>query len=515
MKPSERNDRLDGLAGQIPWGFLILALIALLLAMSGCTVGPDYRAPQAAVPARFGAATQPTTQASTQPAAPVDLSRWWTTFGDPQLDGLIDRAVANNLDLKIAEARLREARAQRGVAASGQFPVVNASGRYQRSRSSENAFSFEGAPTGGAGGGGGGTGNTFGAFQQPGDTTDLWQAGFDASWEIDVFGGVRRDVEAAEADIGAQVENRRDTLVTLLAEVARNYLELRGFQQQIEIARRNVQIQREAVEVAESKARLVGGSELDVARAQAQVASTMSTIPTLETLRDQAAHRLGVLLGLEPRALVAELSAVKAIAKGPPIVPPGLPSELLRRRPDVRRAERELAAATARVGVATADLYPRFSITAALGLQSEQFRHLGDWRSRFWNLAPGVSWNLFDAGRIRANIRVSTEQERQSLYRYEASVLTALEEVENALTAYAKEQARRQLLRDAVDRNRRAVELANTLYQGGARDFLNVIDAQRALAASEDALVQSDRLIATDLVALYKALGGGWEAAPR
>jgi NodT family efflux transporter outer membrane factor (OMF) lipoprotein len=241
----------------------------------------------------------------------------------------------------------------------------------------------------------------------------------------------------------------------------------------------------------------------------------MSTIPTLETLRDQAAHRLGVLLGLEPRALVAELSAVRPIAKGPPSVPAGLPSELLRRRPDVRRAERQLAAATARVGVATADLYPRFSITAALGLQSEQFRHLGDWRSRFWNLAPGVSWNLFDAGRIRANIRVQTERERESLYQYEASVLTALEDVENALTAYAKEQARRQLLQDAVDRNRRAVELANTLYQGGARDFLNVIDAQRALAASEDALVQSERLIATDLVALYKALGGGWEAAGR
>jgi NodT family efflux transporter outer membrane factor (OMF) lipoprotein len=459
------------------------------------------------VPDHFGATTRPVTEH-------VDFAHWWTTFNDPLLNSLIDRAAAGNLDLKIAQARIREARAQRGIVSAAYYPSVDANASYRRSRTSENAFNFNGpgAPDSAGGSTGGSPTNTFGAFTPPGATTDLFQTGFDASWEIDVFGGVRRDVQAADADIAAQIETRRDTLISLFAEVARNYLELRGFQQQIEIAERNVKIQQDAAEVAQSKARLAGGSELDVARAQAQVASTKAEIPTLQTLRDQAAHRLGVLLGREPRALIAELQQVQPISQGPPAIPPGLPSELLRRRPDIRRAERELAAASARIGVATADLYPKFSITAALGLQSEQFSHLADWRSRFWNIAPGVSWNLFDAGRIRANIHVQDEREAQALYRYQQNILTAFEDVENALTAHAKEQSRRELLQESVDRNRRAVELANTLYQGGARDFLNVIDAQRALALAEDQLVQSDRLIGTDLVALYKALGGGWES---
>jgi NodT family efflux transporter outer membrane factor (OMF) lipoprotein len=479
------------------------SILIFFLLLSGCTVGPNYQPPVVPVPDHFGATTRPVTEN-------VDFARWWTTFNDPLLNSLIDRAAAGNLDLKIAQARIREARAQRGIVSAGSYPSVDSNASYRRSRTSENAFSFNGA--GAPDSAGGSVGNTFGAFTPPGATTDLFQTGFDASWEIDVFGGVRRDVQAADADIAAQIEGRRDTLISLFAEVARNYLELRGFQQQIEIAVRNVKIQQDAADVAKSKARLAGGSELDVARAEAQVASTKAEIPALQTLRDQAAHRLGVLLGREPRSLITELQQVQPISQGPPAIPPGLPSELLRRRPDIRRAERELAAASARIGVATADLYPKFSITAALGLQSEQFSHLADWRSRFWNIAPGVSWNLFDAGRIRANIQVQDERERQALYRYQQNILTALEDVENALTAHAKEQSRRELLQESVDRSRRAVELANTLYQGGARDFLNVIDAQRALALAEDQLVQSDRLIGTDLVALYKALGGGWEA---
>jgi NodT family efflux transporter outer membrane factor (OMF) lipoprotein len=482
-------------------------LVLVVALLTGCTVGPNYRAPAVPLPDHFGATTRPVTQH-------VDFAQWWTTFNDPMLNSLIDRAAAGNLDLKVAAARVREARAQRGVVNAGYYPAVDTNASYRRSRTSENAFAFNGTGEPGSGGGssGGATGNTFGAFTPPGATTDLFQTGFDASWEIDVFGGVHREIEATEADISAQVENQRDNLISLFAEVARNYLELRGFQQQIEIAGRNVKIQQEAADVAHSKARLAGGSDLDLARAQAQVATTSAQIPALETQRDQAAHRLAVLVGLEPRALLAELGPPQPIPQGPPEVPAGLPSELLRRRPDIRRAERQLAAASARIGVATADLYPKFSITAALGLQSEQFSHLADWRSRFWNVAPGVSWNLFDAGRIRANIQVQNQREQQALYTYQQNILTALEDVENALTAYSREQARRRLLQESVDRSRRAVELANTLYQGGARDFLNVIDAQRALALAEDQLVQSDRLIGTDLVALYKALGGGWDS---
>jgi outer membrane protein, multidrug efflux system len=472
----------------------------------GCTVGPNYLTPTMPLPDHFGATTRPVTEH-------VDFAHWWTTFNDPMLNSLIDRAAADNLDLKVAAARIREARAQRAVVNAGYYPTVDTNASYRRSRTSENAFAFNGSgEPAGSTGASSVTGNTFGSFTPPGATTDLFQTGFDASWEIDVFGGVRRDVEAANADLSAQIENQRDTLVSLFAEVARNYLELRGFQQQIEIAARNVKIQQDAADVAQSKARLAGGSELDVARAQAQVATTSSQIPALETQRDQAAHRLAVLVGREPRALIAELGPAHPIPQGPPEVPPGLPSDLLRRRPDIRRAERELAATSARIGVATADLYPKFSITAAMGMQSEQFSHLADWRSRFWNIAPGVSWNLFDAGRIRSNISVQNQREQQALFRYQQNILTALEDVENALTAYAREQARRQLLQQSVERSRRAVELANTLYQGGARDFLNVIDAQRALALAEDQLVQSDRLIGTDLVALYKALGGGWQS---
>jgi NodT family efflux transporter outer membrane factor (OMF) lipoprotein len=454
------------------------------------------------VPASFAS----TATAATQPSA--DLARWWTTFDDPALDALVERAVAANLDLRLATARLREARALRGVTGADLFPDVNVAGSYTRSRSSENAFDFEGA------GGGGGQSPGFGNFALPGEERDLYQAGFDANWEVDVFGGVRRSIEAADADIAAANEGRRDALVTLLAEVARNYVEVRGFQRRLGIARANLKTQQDTLELtnARFKAQLI--SELDVTRADAQVATTASQIPSLEAQRNQAAHRLAVLLGQEPGALLDELFAPTspAIPSGPPEVPPGLPSDLLRRRPDIRRAERELAAATARVGVATADLFPRFSLTGSLGLQSEEFDDLASMDSRFFSIGPSASWPVFDAGRIRSNIEVQNARQEQALVRYEQSVLTALEDVENALVGYGKERQRRASLQRAVDANRRSVEMATQLYDRGLTDFLDVLDAQRALFLSEDALVQSDRTISTNLVALYKALGGGWEA---
>jgi NodT family efflux transporter outer membrane factor (OMF) lipoprotein len=220
---------------------------------------------------------------------------------------------------------------------------------------------------------------------------------------------------------------------------------------------------------------------------------------------------LGILLGLPPSAIMGEFVEVRAIPGGPPEVPAGLPSELLRRRADIRRAEQELRAATARVGVAVADLYPKFALTGAFGFQSEKPRNLFDWSSRFWDIAPQFTWPIFDAGRIRANIDVQDARQEQAVILYQQSILNALRDVEDALIAYSKEQARRAELVQAVENSRRSVELANTLYQGGARDFLNVIDAQRSLLLAEDALVQSERATATNLVALYKALGGGWE----
>ncbi len=488
----------------------------ILLLVTGCTVGPDYRRPEMDLPGGFGAWAAQAKTGTTQPATQaVDFARWWTVFHDPQLNALIDRAMAGNLDLQSAAARVREARGQRGISASSLFPTVNTDASYRRSQTSENAFNFggsQGASSGNAGGSGGLSSGSSGAgFAAPGSTTDLYQAGFDASWEIDLFGGVRRAVEAADAEVASQIENQRDVLVSLIAEVARNYLEVRGFQSQIEIAHRNVKIQTDAVEVARSKARLAGGSDLEVARSEALVAQTRSQIPFLEQQRDASIHRLATLQGLPPRSLYDILTAAKPIPQGPPSIPPGLPAELLRRRPDIRRAERELAAATARIGEATADLYPRFSLTGAIGLQSQTMKHFADWQSHFWNIGPSMSWPIFDAGKIRSNITVQDERTKQADLNYRKTVLSALEEVENALTAYSKEQSRRDLLAVAVERNRRSVELANTLYQNGARDFLNVIDAQRALLSTEDLLAQSDRLVATNLVGLYKALGGGWD----
>jgi outer membrane protein, multidrug efflux system len=488
----------------------VLGVVALLI--SGCTVGPNYAPPKTAMPqtwgelpAEHGPTSLPTSGATSGGAAlssvptsdppGTSLADWWTTFQDPALDSLVERAVNANLDLRAAQARVREARAQRGVASAELFPRVDAFGSYSRSRTSENSF-------GGPGG-------------APGSESDLYQAGFDASWEIDVFGGVRRNVEAADADIAASIEDRRDVLITLLAEVAQNYVELRGFQRQVAIARANLQTQNETLNLTRTRFAAGLSSDLDVARAEAQVQTTESQIPTLESAARQSIHLLSVLLALEPTALLEELLTETPIPSAPPEVPIGLPSDLLRRRPDVRRAERQLAAATARIGVATADLFPRFSLTGSLGLESSHFSSLGDYSSRFWSIGPSVSWPVLDFGRIRSNVDVQNAREEQAFANYEQTVLTSLREVEDALVAFLNEQARRQTLVGAVNSNRRAVNLATQLYQQGLSDFLSVLQAQRDLFVSEDSLVQSDRAVTTGLVSLYKALGGGWEIEAR
>jgi len=336
-------------------------------------------------------------------------------------------------------------------------------------------------------------------------------AGFDAAWELDLFGGLRRGVEAAAADLAASVEGQRATLVSLAAEVALDYLTLRGYQQQIAIARENLVAQERSADYA--RRRFQGGfsSKLDVANAEAAVALTRSQIPPLEAAVRQTIYALSVLLAREPAALLPELSTAAPQPLTPPEVPVGLPASLLRRRPDVRQAEAQLHAATARIGVATADLFPKISLTGTLGTSGGTPGALVKWDNRFYSVGPTVSWSLFAAGRIRANIRVQTELERQALLAYEAAVLAALNDVESALVAYVKEQQHRQALAEAVAHNQAAVQLATQLYTAGQTDFLNVLTAQRSLYAAQDALVQSVRSVATDLVAIYKALGGGWE----
>jgi NodT family efflux transporter outer membrane factor (OMF) lipoprotein len=477
-----------------PWAALCgIAVWALLAA--GCTVGPDYRRPDTALPSAWSEGHYDGLE-----TGPADLTRWWEEFSDAALTRLVQRAAGSSLDLRAAEARIREARALRRVAESGAWPALEVSGSYSRSRTSENAIAPSSQVSGGS---------PF--FSGSNNGQDLFRSGFDANWEIDVFGGVRRSVEAADAIVEATIEDRRDVLVTLFGDVARNYIDLRGVQRRLAVARDNLKAQQDSLDIARVRFQAGLANDLQVAQAEAQVNATAAEIPILAALSKQAVHRLDVLLGVHPGALWMELSADAPIPALPPEAHVGMPSELLRRRPDIRRAERQLAAASAEVGVATADLYPKFSLSGIFGVTSIS---AGDWvsaPSRFWTIGPTVRWPLFDAGRIRANIEVRNARQEQALTAYEKAILLALEEVENALVNYATEQMRYRSLLNAVAANRRALALADELYRNGLVDFLNVLDSQRSLYGAEDDLTRSEATMATNLVALYKALGGGWE----
>lgn len=454
---------------------LAATLIIATVAAAGCNVGPSYKAPQTTLPPGFSAGAPGNLADNT-------LATWWTTFKDPMLTSLVERAYASNLDLRIAESRIRQARAQRGIAAAGGGPTLSTSGAYSRQKlgtaPSSNSFQF----------------------------------GFDAAWEIDIFGGVRRSVEAADANILSAVETRRDVLVTLAGEIAADYVTLRTTQQRIAIAKRNIDAQKHSADLTKQRFDAGLASKLDVVNAEALVASTQSQIPLLESSGRQTIYALSVLLDREPASLVEELSVEGAIPAGAPEVPVGVPSDLLRRRPDIRAAEASIHAATANIGVATADLYPKFTLNGTLSWQASS---LGNWfnaSSRLWSFGPSVSWSIFDSGRIRSNIELQNALTEQSLVTYRQIVLTALEDVENAMIASTKEAEHRKSLVEAAEANRKAVDLATKLYQDGQTDFLSVLDAERSLYASEDALIQSTGSMSTDLIALYKALGGGWQS---
>ena len=470
-------------------------VLAVLAVSCGCKVGPDYRPPHINLPTGFvEASTLPsTTQPTSGPAEVVDLQHWWESFHDPVLNRLIADGIDSNLDVQLAEARVLEARAILQGNVATLFPTVDSSASYSRSQFSKNAFS-----------------NLRGT-SVPGGRSDLYQAGFDAGWEVDLFGGTRRAIESAQANLQSQVEARRNAMITFLSELARNYMILRGLQQELAIVNSNVAGQKEFLELTRSKFQAGIATDLDVARQEAQVASTESAIPTIRTQIQQAIHRLGVLLGRNPEDLEAQLAPVGALPGGPPVVPPGLPSDLLRRRPDVQQAERQLAAATANIGVATADLFPKLSLTGSFGWQSQQLKSWFSSSSQMWSFGPNLAWRIFDAGQIRANINVQNARQHEALILYSQTVLQALSDVEDALVAYQKEQERRQTLQKSVEANQRSFALARQLNQAGVVDFLNVLTAEQNLFISQDQLSQSNQAVSTNLVALYKALGGGWE----
>ena len=464
---------------------LVLVVVAglAILIVSGCMVGPNYHPPQPTVPPEWIGVSKTTSgQLSIATVQPTELTQWWRQFKDPTLTALVEEALNTNLDLQLAKARLRQARATRGVAIGGLWPAVSGSSSYQRQH--------------------------LAGVMPDSLAQNLFQAGFDAVWELDVFGGLRRNVESASANVQVAIEGIRDVQVSLAAEVALNYIQLRGYQQEIVIAQNNLKAQQHTAEITHKRLNVGFASALDVANADANVATTESQIPVFETAAQQSIYALSVLLARPPADLLEKLSPTAKLPSVPAEVPVGLPSDMLRRRPDIREAEAQLHAATAQIGAAVADLFPKFSLTGSVNWQSNLLRTWWTEASRSFGFGPSVNWQIFQGGAIVSNIRVQKALRDQAFITYQKTVLAAFQDVENALIAFAKEQQHRKALNDAAVANRKAVDLSLRLYTEGQIDFLNVLDAQRSLYASEDALVQSERSIATDLIALYKALGG-------
>lgn len=458
-------------------------VIVVVAVFMGCAaVGPDYAPPDTPLPGAWHA--QLKNGLISEETDPEQLAQWWTVFNDTHLTRLIRRAAAENLDLKQAEARLREARARRLLTEADQYPALDVTGSATRSRSSENTGS--------------------------GATRTLYATGFDAGWEIDVFGGVRRSVEAAEADFMASREDLRNVMVSLAAEVALNYIELRTFQARLATAQMSINNLEEIYQLTQWRFNAGLTDELDVHRARSSLESTRSRIPSLRTSVEQAKNRLAVLIGAHPGELHKDLENIKPLAAVPLNVAVGIPADMLRQRPDVRRAEQELAAQTARIGVATADLYPKLSLNGSISFNALSSGDLLSSDSRSSSFGPRIAWRIFDAGAVRRNIEVQSAKQEQALVAYESTVLSALEETENVLVAYAEEQQRRNSLVEAVRSAQQALELAEFKYQAGLVDFIALLDAQRSLLSYQDELSISDGSVASNLVRLYKTLGGGW-----
>jgi NodT family efflux transporter outer membrane factor (OMF) lipoprotein len=481
----------------------------LPLLLAGCTVlGPNFTAPHWGGPGSWSAKRPGPAPISRTTEAPVNPN-WWTLFKDPELTSLEDRVAGENLDVAIAATRIAESRAQYDAAVAAGLPTINANASYTRQKSS-NVGVFANAPTAlGASGISGGTAGGLSSRQL--NSFDVFQGGFDASWEVDLWGRVKRSIESAGATTVAAEETRRGVLLTNLAEVARDYISLRGVQTELRIAQENVGISRDNLKLTQQRA--AGGvtTNLDVANAQAQLSTTLAQIPALEQQESQLINALSLLLGLPPNGLRAELSSPRAVPPVPPVVPVGLPSELARRRPDVREAEARLHAATADIGVAEAAFYPTFSLGGSVGLQSIQINKLFELNARQFAIGPGLSVPLFEGGRLKAALRLTRAKQKEAALTYQRTVLRALHEVDNALTAYRTEQARRAELTAAVGETRHALDLARARYAQGVASFLEVLDAQRTLLANELLLAQSTTTVSNNLVALYKALGGGWE----
>ncbi len=469
---------------------------ALLGALAGCTVGPDFHRPDNYAPKRWWRPAPE--QVGSQPTfgGTVDAA-WWTRFGDPELSSLVERLARQNLDLQAAAERVEQGRAQRRIAASQGLPTLDANSLYNRIRASPPVLNALVVPAPGAP-------IEFDAFEN-----DLSSA-----WEVDLFGRVRRAVEAQRANTEAAIEARHAIALMAISDLAQDYMQLRGTQateaitaESLADADRNVLLVRNQFANGTS-------TTLDVANAEAQRATIAAHLPPRRAMEASLGNAIGRLLGAPPRALAGELGPA-AQPPVPPVVPIGLPGELARRRPDVREAEARLHAATAETGVAVADFYPDVRLTGQIGTQALQFPQVFNLISGYYMVGPTVDVPIFEGGRLRATLHLRRSQQREAAISYRSTVLQAWQDVDNALTAYVEAQHQRDRLADAVQQSRLALDAARQRYRQGAVDFLNVLAAQSALLQNQSTLANSTTQVETDLVALYRALGGGWEIADR
>lgn len=457
---------------------IVPMLTAVLLA--GCVVGPDYQIPILPMPANWSG------QKPTKPAQPAQLSRWWQRLRDPELNTLVEEAVAGNLDVATARARIREARASYRQSAGTLLPSVDGSGSATRNKSAVA------------------TSGSSAIYAE-------YQAGFDASWELDLFGANRRGVDAARYGVDASEEDLRSTLLTLVGDVASTYAQARGYQARVALARRSAASQRQTAELTRSMALAGTATAADVAKAMGQAASTEAAVPTLEASYAEAVHRLSVLTGRPPAALSERLKRGVPIPAPRLPMPTGIPADILISRPDVRMAERQYAQYTAKIGQAEAARYPSVSLTGDISTAALKLGDLGKNSSIGWSFGPTLSVPVFNAGQLKAAVEVAEAQRDQYFIAYRSSVLTALEDVENALVLLSQERIRIGKLASSAKSYGEAARLEGTLFKAGETSLLDVLDAQRSLYSVEDTLLQSRVLLATDYIALNKALGGGWD----
>ncbi|HEX7913528.1 MAG TPA: efflux transporter outer membrane subunit [Paraburkholderia sp.] len=489
--------------------------ISACLVMTGCTVGPSFERPQTTTPDVFNR-TQ-SAQASSKAIESEFSPQWWTLFNDPMLDSLEKQLTDANLDVAAASARLRQSRAEQRIAGAEEYPTLDGAASYDRERGSPNGIlSLLGVtPTGTQAQSA--SGNTpLGVAPVPGSkgspAYNLYQFGFDASWELDIWGRARRGVEAATALADASYEDRNAVLLSARAELARDYIQLCDTQALLRIAKQNIEIAHDATKLTQTRVREGVTTDLDVANAMAQAESIESLIPTLESRRETTINAIGVLLAMEPGALQQTLSEPHDVPVLPEQVPIGFPSELLQRRPDIRKAEDQLHAATATIGMAKADFYPRISLNGSAGFQSLQLTNLADWASGQFVVGPSITLPIFEGGRLKGTLHLREAQQEEAAIAYKRTVLEAWREVDDALVVYDAEQRRRDRLTVVVSLNRRALSIAQQRYKAGAVDFLDVLNVQKQLLDAQSKLEQSKADADTNLITLCKVLGGGWES---